>query len=52
MSINAVSIISNSAEEKNLFLRQIIGLWNKSAITVPESFDRAVIACLKTQGYL
>lgn len=52
MSIHAVSIISNSAEEKNLFLRQTIGLWNKNAITVSESFDRAVIACLKTQGYL
>ena len=52
MSINAVCIISNSAEEKNLFLGQTIGLWNKNTITVPESFDRAVIAFSKTQGYL
>ena len=52
MSIDAVSIISNSGEEKNLFLRQAIALRNKNVITVPESFHKRVLACLETQGFL
>jgi hypothetical protein len=52
MSIDAVSIISNSSEENNLFLRQAIALWNKNVITVLESFHKRVLACLETQGFL
>ena len=52
MSIDAVSIISTSSEEKDLFLRQAIALRNKNVITVPESFHKHVLACLETQGFL
>jgi hypothetical protein len=52
MSIDAVSIISNSGEENNLFLRQAIALRNKNVIIVPESFHKRVLACLETQGFL
>ena len=52
MSIDAVSIISNSGEENNLFLRQAIASGNKNVITVLESFHKRVLACLETQGFL
>lgn len=52
MSIDAVSIISDSDEENNLILKQAIALWNKNVVTVPESFHNRVLACLETHGFL